>query len=122
MYFPIDEWLAAFLLTVLVEAPIVVLIARRTEPDVLRLGALVLFANLATHPIVWFVITQILLVGTLSYVVVAETWAILAEAVFYAVTIGRLGWRAALAIAALANAASFLVGRLVLGGLAGWLG
>jgi len=116
MYFPISDWFPAFLLTLAVEAPIVAFLVRRAEPDLLRLGVLIVFANLATHLVVWYVITQLLLVGTLGYTLVAETWATAAEAVFYKAAIRGLSVRRAIAVAVAANAASWAVGRLM-GGL-----
>ena len=74
---------------------------------------LVVFANLATHPIVWYVITQLLLVGTAEYLLAAESWAVVVEALFYAVAIRGLDPRRAIAVALVANAASFLAGRIV---------
>lgn len=117
MYFPISAWFPAFVLTLAIEAPIVAFMLRRVEPDLVRLGVLILFANLATHLAVWYVITQLLLVGTLGYTVVAEIWAIAAEAVFYRVAIRDLSARRAIAVAVVANGASFLVGRVVGGPL-----
>jgi archaellum biogenesis protein FlaJ (TadC family) len=116
MFFPVSDWFLAFVITVVLEAAVVLFLLRRAEPDVLRLGLLVVFANLATHPVVWYVITQLLLVGTPGYVLVAETWAIAAEAVFFVVAIRGLSMRRAIVVAVAANAMSFLVGRLI-GGL-----
>ncbi|OGN81050.1 MAG: hypothetical protein A2X23_10390 [Chloroflexi bacterium GWC2_73_18] len=116
MYFPVSGWFTAFVLTLAVEAPIVAFLLRRAEPDLLRLGVLIVFANLATHLVVWYVITQLFLVGTPGYTLVAETWATAAEAVFYGATIRGLSARRAIAVAVAANAASFLAGR-VIGGL-----
>ncbi len=99
MYFPVSGWFAAFVLTLVVEAPIVAFLLRRAEPDALRLGALIVFANLATHPVVWYVITQLLTVGTLGYTLVAEIWAIAAEAVFYVAAIRGIKARRAIAVA-----------------------
>lgn len=113
MFFPISAWFAAFVLTVVVEAPIVWVLARRAEPNVARLALLVLFANLVTHPAVWYVFTQLFLVGTPTYTLAAETWAITAEAVFYGVAIRGLGVRRAITVAVVANLASFLAGRVV---------
>jgi len=113
MYFPVSAWFAAFFLTVAIEAPIVWLFLRRQEPDLLRLGLLIVFANLVTHPAVWFIWTQVFLVGTASYTLAAETWAVVAEAVFYWATIKGLSVRRAIAVAVAANATSFLVGLLV---------
>lgn len=112
MFFPVSAWFPAFILTVAIETPIVWALARRSEPDWRRLGILVLFANLATHPLVWFVFTQLFLVGTLAYTLAAESWAIAAEAVFYTVAM-RLTVRRAVTVALAANVVSFVVGRLV---------
>jgi hypothetical protein len=113
MFFPVGDWFAAFVLTVAIELPLVAFLLRRHEPSLTRLVALVLFANLATHPAVWFIFTQLFLVGTLAYVVAAEGWAMVAEAVFYLVTIRGLPLQRAVLAALAGNAASFLIGRLL---------
>jgi hypothetical protein len=113
MYFPASGWFAAFVLTVAVEVPLAAYLLRRAEPERLRLLALVVFANLATHPIVWYVITQLLLVGTPEYVLVAEGWAVAVEALFYLVVLRGLDPRRAVVVAVVANAASYLAGRVV---------
>ena len=113
MYFPISGWFVAFAITLAVEIPLVVLLVRRVEPDLLRVGTLIVFANLATHTVVWYVIPQLLLVGTRRYTVVAEGWAVVAEAVFYRAAIRGVSWRRAFAIAAVANAASYVAGRVI---------
>ena len=116
MYFPISGWFAAFAFTLAVELPIVSFLLRGAEPDLVRLGILTVFANLATHLAVWYVITQIFVIGTPEYVLVAETWAIAAEALFFAAAIRGLSARRAITVAVAANAASWLAGR-VIGGL-----
>ena len=113
MFFPASGWLAAFVLTLAVEVPIAGYLLRRVEPDRLRLAVLLVFANLATHPIVWYVITQLFLIGTWEYVLVAESWAVAVEAVFYAVAFRGLDPRRAIAVAVVANGASFFVGLIV---------
>ena len=113
MYFPISRWFVAFVVTLVVEAPVVVALVRRTEPDLLRLGIVVVFANLVTHLAVWYVITQLLLVGTWQYLLVAETWAVLAETIIYWAAVGGLALSRALAVAVVANVASFTVGRVL---------
>ena len=118
MFFPVSEWFAAFLLTLAVEVPIAAYLLRRAEPDLARRFVLVLFANLVTHPAVWFVFTQLFLIGTPEYTLAAEAWAVGVEALFYAVVIPGLGPRRALVVALAANLASFAVGRLVVG--LGW--
>jgi hypothetical protein len=119
MFFPVEEWFAAFLLTIVVEVPIVVVMLRRSEPDLARLVGIAFFANLASHPAVWFVFTQLFLVGTPEYLVAAEGWAVVVEAVFYVVVIRGVSLPRALAVSLVANGASFAVGRLI--GQA-WLG
>ena len=115
MFFPVSEWLTAFVLTLLVEVPVVVVLLRRWSGEgVPRLLALAVLANLATHPSVWFVFTQLLLVGTPAYTLVVEAWAFGVEALFYAVVVAGLGWRRALVVSLVANLASWVVGRLVL--------
>lgn len=111
MYFPISDWFPAFLLTLAVEAPIVMLFARRFEADPIRLAVIVLFANLATHLAVWYVITQMLLVNTWQYLVVAESWAIAAEALVYWAVFRGLRLTGAIGMATIANLASFAAGR-----------
>lgn len=114
MFFPVSEWFPAFLVTLAVEVPVAIWLLRWSEPDLLRRIALVGFANLASHPAVWFIFTQLFLVGTPEYVVAAETWAIGIEALFYAVTIRGLRPGRALLVAVAANLASFAVGRLII--------
>jgi hypothetical protein len=113
MFFPVNGWFVAFVLTVAIEMPIAAWILRRAEPDLARRLALIVFANLVTHPAVWWVFSQLFLVGTLEYTLAAEGWAVGAEAAFYAVTIRDLGPRRAIVVAILANGASFAIGRVV---------
>ncbi len=113
MFFPVEEWFAAFLLTTAVETPIVFAMLRRSEPDRARLVGIALFASLVSHPAVWFVFTQLFLVGTPGYVVAAEGWAILVEAVFYLVVIRGVSVARAFAVSLVANAASFGIGLLL---------
>ncbi len=113
MFFPAAGWFAAFLLTIAIEIPIAGYFLRRVEPDRRRLAILIVFANLATHPIVWYVVTQLFLVGTPEYLLAAESWAIAVEAAFYAVAFRGLDPRRAIAVAVVANAASFIAGSIV---------
>jgi hypothetical protein len=113
VYFPVSEWFDAFVLTLAIETPVVAILFRQAEPSVFRLVVLIVFANLATHLAVWYVISQLLLVGTFEYTAVAEIWAAGAEALFYRTAIPALSWRRAIAVAIAANAASAVVGRLI---------
>ncbi len=113
MFFPVSDWFAAFVITLACELPVAAVLLRRAEPDLARRCLVVLVANLATHPIVWYVITQVVLVGTIEYTVVAETWAVAAEAAVLAIAIRGLPLRTALAVSVAANATSFVAGRLI---------
>jgi hypothetical protein len=104
-------WLSAFVLTQAVEMPIYVRALREDPATIERLPiaiALAFGASALTHPVVWFVIPE-LVAGPddwLTMVIVAELFAILAEAAW----LRAFGLRRALAWAAFANAASVLVG------------
>ena len=114
MFFPAGDWFRAFLLTVVVEVPVATYLLRRADPQLWRTAALVFFANLASHPLVWYVWTQVFLVGTTPFVVAAEAWAVAIEAVFYFVAFRGIGVGRAVVVSVVANAASFVIGRLVM--------
>ena len=113
MYFPVDLWFRAFLLTVAVEVPLAAFLLRRFEPSRARLVILLLFANLASHPAVWFIFTQLFLIGTWEYLLVVEGWAVAIEALFYWTAFPGLPARRAIAVSLAANAASVLVGQVL---------
>ena len=113
MFIPADVWFRAFLLTVAVEAPVVIRLLGRWEPSRPRLLALVVFANLSSHLVLWFVLTQPFLIGTLQYVAIAEAWAVGCEAAFWFVAMRGIPLRWAIIASVVANAASFVVGRVV---------
>jgi hypothetical protein len=104
-------WFRAFVATLVVEAVVAIPMLGRAHGWARRGGALVL-VNLATHPIVWFVI-PVLTRRSLSWtqsVVVSEAWAIGAETVAYRLIFPDLSWKRCLAISALANLASTAIG------------
>jgi hypothetical protein len=107
--FWIADWLRAFAVTLLVELPIATPLLRIVERSVPRRIAIVVVANLATHPLVWFLFPG-LAAGRAARLALSEAWAVLAELAIY-----RLFWpslrgrRAALASVA-ANGASVAVG------------
>ena len=115
MFFPVSEWFPAFVLTLAVEAPIVAVLLRSTGYEPLRVAVLFVFANLATHLVVWYVLTDLLVVGSAEYVAVAEGWAIAAEAIFYAAAFREITAGRAVAVAVVANLASFVAGRVLVG-------
>jgi len=115
---PAVEWARAFALTLAVEEAVVLAMTRRdSEPWAKRAG-LVAFANLATHPAVWFVFPLVLTHDT-TRLVASETWAVVLEAVFYALTMKMSAGRA-FGVSAIANAASFGAG-IVVRALTGWV-
>jgi hypothetical protein len=105
-------WFKAFLLTVLVEVPIATALLRPAEPRRARRVALVLFANVASHPAVWFIFPELGL-PHLPTLVLAEAWALLSEALFYRLVFEKTDAVEAVGIAAVANGASFAIGLLV---------
>jgi hypothetical protein len=108
------NWLRAFGVTLAAEAPIVVWLTRGVEPMVVRrIGALVI-ANLATHPLVWFLFPAL----RLSYPIrstLSEIMAVVVEAGAYLVVWPRLGTRRAFVMSFAANAASVLLGLALRG-------
>jgi hypothetical protein len=81
-------WLFAFLLTVVVEAPVVLALTRDSGVPVAKRFALAFFAQLVTHPLVWFVFPAIPGLRGSTALALSEAWAWLGEAAFYGVTLG----------------------------------
>ena len=111
---PVDayliQWLQAFGATCLIEGAVVTWALRRY--GVVRAAALALLAQLVTHPAVWFIWPRLGLPRA-EFLAVAESWAFLAEAVFYTTACWGLGWRRAVLLSAVANGASWLGGTLL---------
>ena len=117
----VQWWLSAFCLTLSIELPLVVLLLRPTASSRWRrLGAGV-FANLASHPAVWFIFTELGL-PWLGMLAAAESWALLLELVFYRFVFPGISWKRALAASSIANAASFGLGLLIMRTLRAALG
>jgi len=113
-------WLKAFALTVLVEEAVAVPLLHAAEPRGWRRAAVVFFANLASHPAVWFVF-PLLGLSYPSMLWLAEAWAVVIEAIFYAVVFAGAPKRRLLGVALLANGASWTIGNVVRGATP-WLG
>lgn len=105
----IFAWGRAFALTAAVELTVAVPALRRTRASRWRRLVTVFIAQLATHPIVWFVIPALHLPRPL-FVAVAELWAFSIEALLYYVALPPLDWRSAALISGAANGASFAIG------------
>jgi hypothetical protein len=111
-----SAWLLAFAFTQLIEVPIYTraLLERlpEREPVFQRWPAALAVAfgaSALTHPIVWFVMPELIPGSWLTMVIVAELFAIAAEAVW----MRAFGLRFSLAWAAFANAASLTIGLLL---------
>ncbi len=105
----VAAWVMAFALTATSEMAVVGGLGRRLEPRLARRLALSVYANLATHPVVWFVVPT-LISHWGKATLVAELWAWLAEAAFYRLTFSAAHWRAALGLSLAANLFSFGLG------------
>jgi hypothetical protein len=104
-------WAKAFALTLSVELAVAVPLLRRTGVAFGRRIVLVTLAQLATHPVVWFVLPELHLPRA-AFLIVAEVWAFGVEAWFYrAAALAPLG--RAVIVSAVANATSFLFGTML---------
>ena len=120
-------WLIAFGTTLLLEAPVVLWLLRPSEPSLLRRVVLLVVANLATHPLVWFFFPALPL-KRLTSRLLSEGWAFAAEMLIYALLValgdqrfGKVLARAAL-VSALANGLSWGLGPPIFRALAAVLG
>ena len=104
-------WARAFAATVVVEAAVAVPALGARWPRGRRLGA-ALLGQLATHPAVWFIFPELHLPRPL-FLFLAESWAVLVEALVYRFTLPGVSYRRAAAVSVLANAASVVAGRLL---------
>jgi hypothetical protein len=106
------EWAKYFAVTALVELAIALPLLGGGERRARRFLA-VTFAQLVSHPSVWFIVLALGLPRLLD-LIVAETWAILSELLLYRLVFERLSWWRALGVSAVANGGSLAVGT--------WLG
>jgi len=80
--------------------------------SVARLAAILFYANLASHPAVWFVFPK--LGSSFSMMVLtAEVWAVASEAIFYWLVIPNVRLGQAAGVSLVANGSSFGIGLLV---------
>jgi len=107
-------WFVAFLITVAVETPIVVTLTPGLPTGAGRRALIAVFAQLVTHPLVWFVFPRLVGLTGRGAVALSELWAWLAEAAFYGVVLPGISPARALGVSAIANAASILAGLALL--------
>jgi hypothetical protein len=110
---PASAWLRAFLLTALIEVPIVLALTRENPTPPRRRLALALFAQLVTHPLVWYVFPILPGLPRAYTLTLSELWAWLGEALFYTVALAPLRPVRAIGVAGVANATSFGLGLLL---------
>ena len=102
-------WVRYFLLTTLSELLVAYPMLRPADASRWRRASAVVLANLASHPLVWFVLARVIASRTVL-TLVGEPWAVASEAFVYALVFPALRpWRA-VAVSALANALSFVLG------------
>lgn len=109
--------LQSFLLTVAVEALVVLVVARKifkktaNELSAQKLIGVGVFASFATLPYVWYVLPTLLQPFTLA-IAVGEMFAVVVEATFYAGVL-PLSRKEAVLLSVAANAASYFLGKLI---------
>ena len=110
--------LAAWLVTLAVEAIVAAILARQFGLVSGKAAAAAFFGSLVTHPVVWWTYFKIIYaIGYWPTFAVVEGFAVGVEAVFYRAAGAR--WDAAFAISFVVNAASVLVGFALQS--AGWI-
>jgi hypothetical protein len=107
---PVGAWFAAFLITLTVEAPIVLALTRAADMEIARRFGIIVFAQLATHPLVWFVFPRIVGLRGSTALSLSELWAFVGEATLYALAFRGVTVTRAAAASALANGGSLLAG------------
>jgi hypothetical protein len=109
----LESWQVSFLLTVLVEVPVVVVALGGTPTSIRSRAAVAVAAQLLTHPVVWFVFPRI---GALSHgqaLWASEVWAGLLEAVLFTRLLPGVPFAQAVGTSALANGLSLGLGILL---------
>jgi hypothetical protein len=106
------NWLRAFGVTLLCELPVAAPLLASVEPRIARRCAVIVLANLATHPLVWFAFPGLSL-GAGARLAFSEAWALLAELAIYRLVWPTLSLRRAALVSLAANGVSFAVGLLL---------
>ena len=114
------SWLVGFGLTLALELPFVFWLFRHVEPKWQRRLTAAFFANLSTHPLVWFVFAAVP-VNYAARVSVSELWAVVIEGWFYATFIPAANLKLAFGVSLAANATSFGLGGLIIARFGHWL-
>jgi hypothetical protein len=115
---PAFAWVKAFALTLVIEEAVVLALTKRLPEAAPRRALLVFFANLSTHPAVWWGF-PLVFAGDGARIAASEFWAVALETIFYVLTM-RMHLIHAFGVSAVANAASFGTG-LFIRALTGWV-
>jgi hypothetical protein len=113
-------WLRAFVLTVAVEGAVAVPMLREVEPRLWRRAAVVLFANLASHPAVWFVFPALGAPYTVT-TWLSEAWAFAVEAAIFVLVFPDAARTRLVGVSLIANGTSWGAG-LLMRTMSHWLG
>ena len=107
-----QAWLAAFGCTLVVEVIAATPVLAPSGAHWLRRAGVVILANFATHPIVWFVFPE---AGNMdaARLVAAELFALFVETAAYLLVWPRVGVLRAFAASAVANGASLGAGLVL---------
>jgi hypothetical protein len=112
MTFWVADWLRAFALTLIVEISVATPLLARVEQRIARRIAVVVVANLATHPLVWFLFPG-LAFGRPARFALSEAWAVSAELAIYVLVWPSLPFRRAAIASLAANGASVAAGMVL---------
>jgi hypothetical protein len=98
----LSRWVAAFVFTQIIEMPIYAWALRERVRHPAARAAAAFGPSALTHPVVWFVIPHLIAHPYLAYLAVAETFAVVVEAIY----VRAFGVRRALLCSLAANGAS----------------
>jgi hypothetical protein len=108
------SWLHAFLLTLAVEVPLAVAVVRVPGSSWLRIALVAVLASTISHPILTFVLVPYVPGPFVARVIVGELVVVAIETVVFRRGLA-IRWPHALAVSALLNGASFMVGLALYG-------
>jgi len=115
----VHQFILNWLFTLLVEVPVLIIIVRyffKVSKEKISLSYLIIsgtFASTMTIPWVWFIFPVLLYNSVTVAITIGEVFAFVIEAVFYFFAF-KVSVRQALIISFIANAFSFLLGRILL--------
>jgi len=103
------DWLTAFILTLCIELPVLLVLLREEKIEKILLAGLLM--NLITHPTLWFILPRI--IPPEYYISLGETLVFLIEFVLLALFFRKQNKLMLLTISFTANALSFLTGEIL---------